>query len=123
MLRRRNDVKSDSPNPGEGMSRLGLLVGLVAGEICSVYLTFVAHTMNPVTYRMVENIPRLRAIYGRYQEVHNWDGLTFTLVASFAAFALSWTLVQEFTRTPLVSWGWYSTKQKLHTRVGQKALT
>jgi hypothetical protein len=123
MLRYRHDVKSNPPNPADGISRLSLLVGLVAGEICSAYLTFVAHTMNPVSYRLVENIPTLRAIYGRYQEVQNWDGLLFTLVASFAVFALSWTLVQEFTRTPLVSWGWYSTKQNLHTRVGQKALT
>jgi hypothetical protein len=120
MFSYRHDVKSNPPNLADGMSRLSWLVGLVAGEICSVYLTFVAHTMNPVSYRLVENIPKLRAIYGRYQEVHNWDGLLFTLVASFGVFALSRALVQEFTRSPLVSWGWYSTKEDLHTRVGQR---
>ncbi len=50
--------------------------------------------MNPVSYRMVQDNIELRAIYGRYQETFNLNGLAFTLVASFAAFALAWIAVR-----------------------------
>ena len=68
-------------NPPKGVGRLSLLAGYVAGEVCSLYGIFIAHTMNPVSYRMVENDLDLRAIYGRYQEIYNLDGLAFTLIA------------------------------------------
>src|SRR5258708_36562999 len=49
-------------NPPKGVGRLSLLAGYVAGEVCSLYGIFIAHTMNPVSYRMVENDLDLRAI-------------------------------------------------------------
>jgi hypothetical protein len=76
-------------NPPRGVGRLSLLAGYVAGEACSLYAIFIAHTMNPVSYRMVENNLDLRAIYGRYQEIYNLNGLAFTLLASFAVFAIA----------------------------------
>ncbi|MGA8060348.1 MAG: hypothetical protein WB999_19030 [Candidatus Binataceae bacterium] len=86
---------------------MSLLAGYVAGEVCSLYAIFIAHTMNPVSYRMVENDLELRAIYGRYQEIYSLDGLAFTLIASFAVFAIAlcavrgiaWT-VREGSLTP-----------------------
>ena len=81
-------------NPPKKIRRLSLLAGYVAGETCSVYAIFIEHTMNPVSFRLVENIPKLRAIYGRYQEIYNWDGLSFTLAASAVVFALAWCVVR-----------------------------
>jgi hypothetical protein len=78
------------PDPYERIRNLRLLTALIAGELCSIYATFVAHTIIPVSFRLVENDPGLKALYGRYQEIYNWDGLTFTLVASFAVFVLVW---------------------------------
>jgi len=48
----------------------------------------------PVNFRLVENNHKLRAIYGRYQEIYHWDGLLFTLVASLAVFVLAWCAVR-----------------------------
>lgn len=78
----------------KAVRRLSLLAGYVAGETSSIYAIFVIHTMNPVSYRLVEDNFKLRAIYGEYQEVYNWDGLLLTLVASFVVFALAWCAVQ-----------------------------
>jgi hypothetical protein len=81
-------------NPSAAVGKLSLMAGCVAGETCSVYAIFFAHTMNPVSYRLVENNRKLRAIYGRYQEIYNWNGLLFTLVASLVVFAFAWCVVR-----------------------------
>ena len=88
-------------NPPKIAGRVSLLAGYVAGEACSLYAIFIAHTMNPVSYRLVENDQNLRAIYGRYQEIYNMDGLLFTLAASCGAFAITLCAVRgiAFTMT------------------------
>ncbi len=86
-------------NPPRGVGRLSLLAGYVAGEACSLYAIFIAHTMSPVSYRMVENNFELRSIYGRYQEIYNLDGLAFTLIASFAVFAMALCAVRGIAWT------------------------
>lgn len=75
---------------------MSLVAGYVAGETCSVYAIFIAHIMNPVSFRLVESNLELRPIYGRYQEIYNWDGLVFTVVLSLAVFALASCTVQAF---------------------------
>jgi hypothetical protein len=86
-------------NPPKGVGRLSLLAGYVAGEACSLYAIFIAHAMSPVSYRMVENNFGLRSIYGRYQEIYNLDGLAFTLIASFAVFAMALCAVRGIAWT------------------------
>jgi hypothetical protein len=88
-------------NPPKIAGSVSLLAGYVAGEACSLYAIFIAHTMNPVSYRLVENDQNLRAIYGRYQEIYNMDGLLFTLAASCVAFAIALCAVRgiAFTMT------------------------
>jgi hypothetical protein len=86
-------------NPPKGVRGLSLLAGYIAGEICSLYAIFIAHTMNPVSYHLVEDNLQLRAIYGRYQETYNLGGLVFTLVASFAVFAMAWGAVRGIAWT------------------------
>jgi hypothetical protein len=81
-------------NPPKGVGRMSLLAGFAAGEGCSLYAIFVSHTMSPVSYRMVENNLKLRAIYGRYQELYNLNGLAFTLLASCVVFAMAWVAVR-----------------------------
>jgi hypothetical protein len=83
-------------NPPATVGSLSLLAGYLAGETCSVYTIFFAHTMNPVSCRLVENNRKLHAIYGRYQEIYNWNGLLFTLLASLVVFALAWCVVRVF---------------------------
>jgi hypothetical protein len=73
---------------------MSLLAGFAAGEGCSLYAIFVAHMMSPVSYRMVADNLKLRAIYGRYQELYDLDGLIFTLVASCVAFGMAWVAVR-----------------------------
>jgi hypothetical protein len=85
--------------PSKAIRRLSLLVGYIVSELSSVYAIFVAHTMNPVGYRLVESDIHLKAIYGRYQEIYNWDGLVPTLVIAFVVFALAWCAVQGIART------------------------
>ena len=85
---------------------MSLIAGYIAGETCSVYAIFIAHSMNPVGYRLVENNLKLRAIYGRYQEIYNWNGLLFTLAASLAVFAVAWCGVRAIAQaiaTPRVA--------------------
>jgi hypothetical protein len=81
-------------NPSKVVGRISLFAGFVAGEGCSLYAIFVAHAMNPVSYRFVEDNLKLHAIYGRYQELYNIDGLAFTMVASCVAFAIAWGAVR-----------------------------
>jgi hypothetical protein len=84
-------------NPSKKVGRMSLLAGFIAGEACSLYAIFIAHTMDPVSFRLVENTPQLRAIYGRYQEIYNFDGLTLTLVASLVVFAMVCCAVRGIT--------------------------
>jgi len=86
-------------NPPKGIRRLSLLVGYIAGEACSLFAIFVAHTMNPISYRIVEDNPQLRAIYGRYQEVYSLDGLALTLAASLVVCAIACCAVRGIAWT------------------------
>jgi hypothetical protein len=88
-------------NPSKIAGRVSLLAGYITGEACSLYAAFIAHTMNPVSYRLVANDQTLRAIYGRYQEIYNMDGLVFTLAAPCVAFAIALCAVRgiAFTMT------------------------
>ena len=81
-------------NPPKGVRRLSLLAGFVAGETCSAYAIFVAHTMNPIGYLFVQDNPTLRTLYGRYQEVYSLHGLVFTVAASLAVSAIAWCSVR-----------------------------
>ena len=81
-------------NPPTVVKRVSLLAGYLAGEVCSLYSSFIAHVMSPVSFRVVANNLKLHAIYGRYQEIYNWDGLPTILLASAAVFALAWCTVR-----------------------------
>src|SRR5689334_3833196 len=94
---------NDFVNPPKWVRRLSVIAAFAAGEIFSVYAVFIAHTMNPVSYRLVEHNLKLRAIYGRYEEIYNWDGLLFTLVASFAVFALAWCAVRGIAAGAIIA--------------------
>jgi hypothetical protein len=113
----------DLLNPPKGIGRLSLLVGYVAGEACSLFAIFVAHTMNPISYRIVEDNPQLRAIYGRYQELYSLDGLALTLAASFVVCAMAccavrgiaWTIAESkagFDQQAMGDLAWVSGKNR-----------
>jgi hypothetical protein len=103
-------------NPPKFAGRVSLLAGYIAGEACSLYAIFIAHTMNPVSYRLVENDRNLRAIYGRYQEIYNMDGPAFTVAASCIAFVIVLCAVRgiAFTMTGSeIKPGRVTTRQRL----------
>jgi len=81
------------------VGRISLLIGFAAGEGCSLYAIFVAHVMSPVSYRMVADNLKLRAIYGRYQEIYRPNGLLFTLMTSCLVFAIAWAVVRGEAET------------------------
>jgi hypothetical protein len=88
-------------SPSKGVRSLSLLAGYIAGEIFSVYAIFIAHTMNPVSYRLVQDNLKLSAIYGRYQELCDLDGLALTLAASCVVGAMAWLTVRGIASTML----------------------
>jgi hypothetical protein len=57
--------------------------------------------MNPVSYRLVQDNLKLSAIYGRYQELCDLDGLAFTLAASCVVGAMAWLSVRGIASTML----------------------
>jgi hypothetical protein len=57
--------------------------------------------MNPVSYLLVQDNLKLSAIYGRYQEFCDLDGLAFTLAASCVVGAMAWLIVRGIASTIL----------------------
>lgn len=100
-------------NPPRRVASLSLLAGYAAGETCSLYAIFIAHTMNPVSYHLVENNLQLRAIYGRYQEIYDLNGLAFTLIASLVVFAMAWCTVRGIAWTTARPEAGFSSRQTL----------
>ena len=73
-----------------GSEKLSLLAGLSAGLAYSIFASFVANALTPVSGRLVETDPFRRIASGHYQEVFSLDGAFPVLVASLIVFVLVW---------------------------------
>jgi hypothetical protein len=73
-----------------GAEKLCLLAGLTAGLAYSIFASFVANALTPVTGRLVETDSFLRLASGHYLEVFSLDGAIPTILASLIVFVLVW---------------------------------
>ena len=77
-------------NLSAGSEKLSLLAGLTAGLAYSIFASFVANALTPVSGRLVETDSFRRIASGHYQEVFSLDGAVPTVVASLIVFVLVW---------------------------------
>ena len=84
---RRQPIRADL---SAGSEKLSLLGGLTAGLVYSIFASFVANALTPVTGRLVETDSFRRMASGHYQEVFSLDGAIPTVVASLIVFVLVW---------------------------------
>jgi hypothetical protein len=77
-----------------GVNRMGVFAGLVAGVTYSTYASFVANALTPVSGRLIEVSSFRRAVSGRYQEVVSLNGVAFTVLVSLVVFALVWWMMR-----------------------------
>ena len=80
----------DRADLSAGAEKLSLLAGLTAGLAYSIYASFVANALTPVTGRLVETDSLRRIVSGHYLEVFDVDGAIPTVLASLIAFLLVW---------------------------------
>ena len=78
-------------NLSVGAEKLSLLAGLTAGLAYSIFASFVANALTPVTGLLVETDSFRRIASGHYQEVFSLDGAIPTVVASLIVFVLVWS--------------------------------
>ena len=71
-----------------GVNRMGVFAGLVAGVTYSTCASFVANALTPVSGRLIEVNSFRRAVSGRYQEVVSLNGVVSTVLGSLVVFAL-----------------------------------
>jgi hypothetical protein len=82
--------------PSKAVRRLSLLVGIVAGEAYSIYATFIAHALTPVTVYEVDRYTHRRLSSGQIgdiEEIFNWASLVPVLVLSLIVSALTWYVI------------------------------
>jgi hypothetical protein len=77
-------------NLSAGTEKLSLLAGLTAGLGYSVFASFVANALTPVTGHLIETDSFRGLVSGRYQEVFSLDGAIPVVVASMIVFVLVW---------------------------------
>ena len=79
-----------SANLSARAEKLSLLAGVTAGFAYSIFASFVANALTPVTGYLVEADSFRRSVSGRYQEVFSLNGAIFTLLVSLAVFVVVW---------------------------------
>ena len=79
-----------SANISAGAEKLSLLTGVTAGLAYSIFASFVANALTPVSGYLVEADSFRRSVSGRYQEVLSLNGAIPILLASLIVFVLVW---------------------------------
>jgi hypothetical protein len=79
------------PNLSVGAEKLSLLAGLTAGLAYSIFASFIANALTPVTGLLVETDSFRRIASGHYQEVFSLNGAIPIVVASLVVFVLVWS--------------------------------
>ena len=77
--------------------RWSLFAAFVAGEAYSIYATFFAHALTPVTVYVVDRYTHRRLLPGQIgdiEEVFSWDALLPILVFSLVVFSLTWCIMR-----------------------------
>ncbi len=79
-----------SANLSASAGKLSLLAGVSAGFAYSIFASFVANALTPVTGYLVEADSFRRSVSGRYQEVLSLNGAISTLLVSLIVFVVVW---------------------------------
>jgi MFS superfamily sulfate permease-like transporter len=79
-----------SANLSAGAEKLSLLTGVTAGLAYSIFASFAANALTPVSGYLVEADSFRRSVSGRYQEVLSLNGAIPILLASLIVFVLVW---------------------------------
>jgi len=79
-----------SANISAGAEKLSLLTGVTAGLAYSIFASFVANALTPVSGYLVEADSIRRSVSGRYHEVFSLNGAIPILLASLIVFVLVW---------------------------------
>ena len=82
--------QSVSINLSAASEKLSLIAGLTAGLAYSIFASFIANALTPVTGRLIETDSFRRLASGHYLEVFSLDGAIPTVVASLLVFVLVW---------------------------------
>ena len=82
--------QSDRIDLSAASEKLSLIAGLTAGLAYSIFASFVANALTPVTGHMIETDSFRRIASGQYLEVFSLDGAVPTVVASLIVFVLVW---------------------------------
>lgn len=82
--------QSDRIDLSAASEKLSLIAGLTAGLAYSIFASFVANALSPVTGRLIETDSFRRLASGHYLEVFSLDGAIPTVVASLLVFVLVW---------------------------------
>jgi hypothetical protein len=77
-------------NLSASAGKLSLLAGVTAGFAYSIFASFVANALTPVTGYLVEADSFRRSVSGRYQEVFSLNGAISTLLISLVVFVAVW---------------------------------
>jgi hypothetical protein len=79
-----------SANLSASAEKLSLLAGVTAGFVYSIFASFVANALTPVTAYLVEADSFRHSVSGRYQEVLSLNGAISTLLVSLVVFVVVW---------------------------------
>ncbi len=82
--------QSDRIDLSAASEKLSLIAGLTAGLAYSIFASFIANALTPVTGRLIETDSFRRLASGHYLEVFSLDGAIPTVVASLLVFVLVW---------------------------------
>ncbi|MFZ0678525.1 hypothetical protein [Candidatus Binatus sp.] len=82
--------QSDRIDLSAASEKLSLIAGLTAGLAYSIFASFIANALTPVTGRLIETDSFRRLASGHYLEVFSLDGAVPTVVASLLVFVLVW---------------------------------
>jgi len=77
-------------NLSAASEKLSLIAGLTAGLAYSIFASFVANALTPVTGHLIETDSFRRLASGHYLEIFSLDGAVPTVVASAIVFVLVW---------------------------------
>ena len=88
MAQPRRQLVSADLSPGA--EKMSLFAGVTAGLAYSIFASFVANALTPVSGYIVEADSFRRAVSGRYQEMLSLHGAIPTLLASLIVFVLVW---------------------------------
>jgi len=91
------------------MKRLCLLAGSVCAEAFLLYAIFIAHTLTPVSFYLVEQAHI--GVPGKYASNFHWDGLLSTWSATLVVMLMVWLAARA------TAWRFAGIRPKMRTLV------